>query len=136
MMPVFVDTMGWFSLLDTRDAWHAQAKASMSALKESRTPLLTTDYVIDETATLLKMRNATHAIHGLFAMLNDSRALTLTPITMDRFEEACVFFLKHLDHGYSFTDATSFVVMRELRLIEAFTHDEHFTEAGFVRVLA
>jgi predicted nucleic acid-binding protein len=40
-------------------------------------------------------------------------------------------FRQHADHGYSFTDYTSFVVMRELGLRYALTTDHHFTEAGF-----
>ena len=52
-----------------------------------------------------------------------------------RFELAKAFFRKHADHGYSFTDCTSFVVMRELALTEALTTDRHFVEAGFKALL-
>lgn len=136
MKAVFVDTMGWFSLLDRRDAWHDQASSLMTKLARSRTPLFTSDYVADETATLLKARHARQGIHGFFESLDQSQALTLTPVTPERFQQAKDFFLKHLDHGYSFTDVTSFVLMKELGIREAFTHDEHFSEAGFVRLLA
>lgn len=135
MNAVFVDTMGWFSLLDRRDSWHEEAKARMATLAKTRTPLFTSDYVVDETATLLKMRGAGRAIRGFFEMFDQSQALTLTPVTPARFQEARSFFLKYLDHGYSFTDVTSFILMKELDIREAFTHDEHFSEAGFLPLL-
>jgi hypothetical protein len=40
-------------------------------------------------------------------------------------------FRKHADHGYSFTNCTSFVVMREMGLRDALTTDRHFAAAGF-----
>ncbi len=40
-------------------------------------------------------------------------------------------FFRHRDKDYSFTDCSSFVVMRELRLKEALTTDRHFRQAGF-----
>ncbi len=135
MKPVFVDTMGWFSMFDRRDAWHQKACAVLAGLSRSRTPLLTTDYVVDETATLLLMRGAGAALDAFFSMLSESRALTLAAIGPGRFQDACSYFLKHRDQGYSFTDVTSFLVMRELRCRDALTHDEHFERAGFSRLL-
>ena len=135
MKAVFVDTMGWFSLLNRRDTWHERACAIMHQLSRAKTPLFTTDYVADETATLLKVRGATHAIDSFFELLDSSRALTMTMIGSARFAAAQELFLRRRGHGYSFTDVTSFVVMDELRIREAFTHDGHFAEAGFVRLL-
>ncbi len=53
----------------------------------------------------------------------------------DRFEGAKIYLRRHADPGYSFTDCTSFVVMRELRLHDVLTNDHHFTEAGFRPIL-
>jgi predicted nucleic acid-binding protein len=41
------------------------------------------------------------------------------------------FMLKHLDQEFSFTDCASFIVMKELRLIDALATDKHFRIAGF-----
>ncbi|MFZ4774866.1 MAG: type II toxin-antitoxin system VapC family toxin [Terrimicrobiaceae bacterium] len=136
MKPVFMDTMGWYSLLDRRDAWHARSQALMRELGRNKSPLVTTDYVVDETATLLMVRGASRALDAFFKVVNDSAALTLAMISQPLFREAGAYFLKHRDQGYSFTDVTSFLVMRELRISNAFTHDEHFERAGFARLLA
>jgi uncharacterized protein len=48
-----------------------------------------------------------------------------------RFLAAKAYFRKHADHGYPFTDCTSFVLMRELDMTAALTTDRHFIEAGF-----
>jgi predicted nucleic acid-binding protein len=49
-----------------------------------------------------------------------------------RAEKARAWFFRHRDKDYSFTDCTSFVVMRELRVKEALTTDRHFRQAGFL----
>ena len=36
-----------------------------------------------------------------------------------------------IDHEFSFTDCVSFVVMKELRLVDALATDKHFCIAGF-----
>ena len=48
-----------------------------------------------------------------------------------RAENARSLFFRHRDKNYSFTDCTSFVVMRELKLKEALTTDRHFRQIGF-----
>jgi hypothetical protein len=40
-------------------------------------------------------------------------------------------FFRYGDKDFSFTDCTSFILMRELKLREALTTDRHFLQAGF-----
>jgi predicted nucleic acid-binding protein len=39
---------------------------------------------------------------------------------------------RYSDQDFSLTDAVSFAVMRQRRIEEAFTFDNHFSTAGFV----
>jgi hypothetical protein len=48
-----------------------------------------------------------------------------------RAEGARQWFFRWRDKDFSFTDCTSFVVMRERRLKAALTSDSHFLQAGF-----
>lgn len=68
-------------------------------------------------------------------MLAESSALAVVFVGAPRFQQACDTSLKHRDQGYSSTDVTSFVVMRELKCREVLTHDEHSEKAGFQRLL-
>lgn len=126
-----VDSAGLYALADHRDPTHAAAVACIGRLVRTRTSLLLTDYVIDEAATLAKVRAGAHASLRLLEIVDRSAGFTLIWIGPERFESAKALFRKHADHGYSFTDCTSFVVMRELGLTEALTTDRHFVEAGF-----
>jgi len=38
------------------------------------------------------------------------------------------------DNFWSFTDCTSYIVMREAALTEAFAYDDHFWQMGFIPV--
>ncbi len=44
-------------------------------------------------------------------------------------------FKEHFDQGYSFTDCTSSVLMKELGIRQALTTDQHFLIAGFEPLL-
>jgi len=48
------------------------------------------------------------------------------------FEKALNIFQKSNHKFWSFTDCTSFVLMRELSISEAFTFVSHFREAAFL----
>lgn len=50
---IFVDTSGWFASIVSTDQDHESAR---SWFVRNREPLLTTDYVVDETLTLFKSR--------------------------------------------------------------------------------
>jgi len=95
--------------------------------------LITTDYVADETLTLLRLRLGLDAASAWWRQVDGSSRLRWEAISPARADKAREWFFRHRDKEYSFTDCTSFVVMRELRLREALTTDHHFTQAGFLQ---
>ena len=55
-MSLFVDTWGWVALQNKREARHAEVKAHYREFREREGVAYTTDYVLDETTTLLFKR--------------------------------------------------------------------------------
>lgn len=95
---------------------------------------MTTDYVIDESCTLAKVRSGSKMAIRLLDLLQETGAVEVEWVGAERFDRAEGHFRKHHDQGFSFTDCTSFVVMRERRIHQVVTADDHFRIAGF-RVL-
>lgn len=93
--------------------------------------LISTDYVVDECCTLAKMRAGQEAALRLLDLLNGTTALDLEWIDSERFDRAEGLFRKYGDQAFSFTDCTSFAVMRERRVREVITGDAHFSIMGF-----
>ena len=132
----FIDTSGFYALLVENDSAHAAATRWLASARSHRARVVTTDYVLDETATLLKARGHRDLVEAFFAQLDRSEVCTVFRVDRDQFDRARAFFVKHADHEYSFTDCTSFVVMLERGIREALTKDGHFAEAGFRAILA
>ena len=131
MKPLFVDTGAWYALLNRLDSHHAEAA---DFLKSTSRHLLTTNYVLVETVNLLNVR-AGHGAAALYLeQAHSSKILTLHHIGAGQHGQAESYFRRHSDKGWSLTDCSSFVVMGELGLTEAFSFDRHFSQAGFVRV--
>lgn len=133
---VFVDSSGLYALADRRDPARVAAETCIASRIRSGLGLVVTDYVVDEACTLAKARAGSYGAQKLLELCERSQAFRLVWVGPERFEAAKAFFRKHADHDYSFTDCTSFVVMRELGLREALTTDGHFAEAGFQPLLS
>ena len=131
MKRIFVDTAGWMAMADRNDPLHTDArKVRDEWLKEGGT-LVTTDYVMDETLTLIRMRIGIDASERWWDQVSESPRLKVEWMNPERAEKARRWFFKWRDKSFSFTDCTSFVVMRELQLKKALTGDGHFKDAGF-----
>lgn len=128
---VFVDTSGWYALIDRRDADHGRIAALVRGLVGDGVRLVSTDYVLDESCTLAKARSGSTAAYRLLDLLEKTKALDLEWIGSERFGRARDLFRRYHDQAFSFTDCTSFAVMRELHLGRAITKDAHFRIAGF-----
>ncbi len=131
MKALFVDTAGWMACADAADPAHGTARASRDAALEAGQFLVTTDYIVDETLTLIRMRLGIAAAEAWWVQVEGSPRVRHETIDALRAEKARSIFFRQRDEDYSFTDCTSFVVMRELRLKEALTTDRHFTQMGF-----
>ena len=127
----FIDTSVLYALVDKRDAYHAAARDTVGAMLRSGRLLVTSDYVVTETINLAKARGGTQVALRILDLLEHGAGIRVEWIGPLRFDQTKAFFRKHVDHSYSFTDCSSFVVMGELRLTEALTTDRHFREAGF-----
>jgi uncharacterized protein len=132
---VFMDSAGFLALWDSSDEHHARAVGLQTDLSGQRRRFLTSEYVLDETVTLLLIRHSHAAAADFLDTIERSESLRLEWIGPDRFHAAAALFRKHADKEWSFTDCVSFVVMRELRIRDAFTTDHHFMQAGFVPLL-
>jgi len=132
---LFVDTWGWLVLADRQTPAFNSAAEVRRGYFESRRALVTTDYVLDETITrLFAARPFTAARKFLEGILESQKLgqVIIEWITVDRFRGACELRLRFRDKPrVSFTDLTSFVVMRELGIRDVLTADAHFNQAGF-----
>lgn len=131
MKLLFVDTAGWMACADAADPKHGQATKARDRWLEQKGVLLTTDYVIDETLTLIRMRISLKAAAAWWAQLEASSRMRFEAIDAERAEKAREIFFRYGDKDFSFTDCTSFVVMKQLRLRQALSTDGHFRQMGF-----
>jgi len=136
---LFVDTWGWLVLADARDPAHSGAVSERRS-RSRPGDLLTTDYVLDETFTRLFARCSFALARQFSEAIMEAASrdlLRVERITPERFEAAFRLRLRYRDKaGISFTDLTSFVVMKELGVRDVLTADAHFTQVhlGFRRL--
>ena len=131
MKGLFVDTAGWMACVDAGDPSHGPACEARDTALEAGALLVTTDYVMDETLTLMRIRLGLPAAKAWCEQVEGSSRLRWEWVGMERAEKARKAFFRFRNKSYSFTDCTSFVVMQELRLKEALTSDRHFRQMGF-----
>lgn len=130
---IFVDTGAWIAISNPKDQHHQEAVAIYHRIQQQGIHFLTTDYVIDETATRLRY-DTNHSLAVMFLelieRLVETDILTLIEIDKDVFEKAIALFRQYDSARLSFTDCTSFVVCKENRISEAFAFDQHFFIMG------
>jgi predicted nucleic acid-binding protein len=128
---LFVDTAGWMACADGSDSAHGKAVAIRDAWLEGGGFFVTSDYVADETLTLLRIRLGIDAAETWWQQVDGSSRVRWEYVNPSRADKARELFFRYRDKDFSFTDCTSFILMRELRLREALTTDHHFLQAGF-----
>ncbi len=128
MRRIFVDTSAWFAYANRKDPDH---KAIRGVLRGFEGRLVTSNFVFDEVITLCAYRLG----HGVAAKVGetllDPEAIDMIRIKPGDEEGAWRLFLERADKKYSFTDCTSFELMRRLGIGHAVSLDDDFSQEGF-----
>jgi len=128
MNRLFVDTGAWYALIDKKDPDHFIAKKFFDS---NNTPLITTNFIFDETSTLLMSRLNWDIACKFGEKLKDSKFVSLASITDDDEIIAWEIFREYKEAGFSYTDCTSYAFMGRLKIDTAFTFDAHFKTMKF-----
>lgn len=128
MERLFVDTSAWFSYANRKDP---DRDAVRRALRASAARITTSNFVFDEIVSLCRYRLGHPAAAGVGAVLLDADTVDLIRVTPDDERAAWSVFRERSDQSYSFTDCTSFVLMRRLRIGTAVALDDDFRIEGF-----
>ena len=126
---VFVDTSFWIAIRYPRDAHHEEA--TELAPQYADASLLTSNHVLGEAWTWLRRQAGHRAALGLVEAVMSSKRAHVTHVSSELEETALRWLRKHDERAYSFVDATSFALMRSMKIREALAFDGDFAAAGF-----
>jgi uncharacterized protein len=132
MLAVFVDTSAFVALVDRHDRNHAAARRCLRTLARQRRELVTSTYVVDETLTLTRMHLGHTVAVEIGQRLLETKWCRVVDVSEGVRDQAWHIFVQYDDQLFSFTDCTSFALMRAMRLDTTFTFDRSdFRTAGF-----
>lgn len=129
---IFIDTSAFYAMEVQTDVNHNKASLVKVDIAKNEYGLpYTTNFIINEALTLLRFKVGHKEAIAFGEKIRESKSLRVIRIDEAIEDIAWKIFKKHSDKELSFTDCTSFVVMKELDIKEAFAFDEHFTQMGF-----
>jgi predicted nucleic acid-binding protein len=131
---VFVNTDGWLALYNPEDPNHAAALSVWEDLRHQPVRLVTTDYVLDEVFTALKMRGSLEAAQAFHELVVNSSVVRLFMVDSVIFDRAWRVFADNEHPQWTFTDCVNFAVIQYLGINEVLTFDQEFSAPGLVTI--
>ena len=131
---IFVDSSFWLGLVFPRDSRHAETIELHAAYASAQ--LVTSNHVRGETWTVLRRRVGHRVAVRALDLLEAAPRLRVEVISRELEEESLRWLRARPEREYSFVDATSFALMRRLRIREALAFGGDFAAAGFVELRA
>ena len=135
MRRVFADAQYWVAILNGRDQSHLEARKATHALAEAM--LVTTEEVLTEVLSFFSEKGtylrslASATVRRLYA----NPAMLILPQSRQSFLAGLALYETRPDKGYSLTDCISMEAMRQEGISEILTHDDHFTQEGYIKLL-
>jgi len=135
MTSVFADTSYWIALLNPRDGLHHKARSASAQFSSAE--IITSEMVLVELLNSFSESDSRSrgAAAKLAEVLRATARVRVVPQTPEQFETALQRYKRADDKNWSITDCASFQIMERERIRSAFTHDKHFSQAGFETLL-
>ena len=135
MSETFVDAVAWIALVNKRDSLHEKAKKVFADLRRQNYKFVTTEFILMEFANALSAPDFREKAAIFIEGLRETAAIEIVPASSELFSAGFNLYRIRLDKEWSLVDCTSFIVMKERKIIEAFTEDHHFEQSGFIKLL-
>ena len=132
-MEIFLDTSFLVVFNNKRDKNHSKARRLISDADKS-TVFVISDYVFDEILTVLLVRGGKSMSVEAGRKILEDEMVDILQIDEDIFEKAWLVYQSFLDKEWSFTDCTSYVLMKNLSIVTGASFDDHFNQFGFITV--
>jgi len=127
---IFVDTSGWVGLFVANDENHEKAVSIFENIKRGKMSIYTSDYVLDETITTILARGNHKQSVIAGKVLFTSEIIKIVYVYPDYFRATWELYQKYRDKQFSFTDVSSFSIIKDLNIKKAFAFDQDFIQAG------
>ena len=133
MKQVFADTLYWLAIFVPGDAWAGAAHAADC----SGASLVTTEEVLSEFLTAVSAHGdqTRRLACRLVREILDDPGIEVAAQSHESFLAGLALYERRPDKEYSLADCISMNVMRQKQIQEILTHDRHFSQEGFVRLL-
>lgn len=128
---IFVDTSAWVALFVRGDAYHAEAARLWTEARRRSLPLISTYDVFGETLTVIRSRASLDQALLFGSAFLESAVLIREEINADLRRQAWELFKQYRDKRLSFTDCTSFALLKRRGLRNVFSFDEDFSRLGY-----
>ncbi|KAM3091166.1 type II toxin-antitoxin system VapC family toxin [Phormidesmis sp. 146-35] len=137
MNNLFIDTSGWASLFITQEPSHPLANQVLNQALQQRQTLITSNYIISELVALLHrpLRQPRSRIFEIIDAIKTVPYVQIIHLDQATDQTAWELCKSRPDKSWSLVDCSSFVLMQQFNIQQAFTTDHHFEQAGFIRLL-
>ena len=129
MLKIFIDTGAFCAFSDRSDYYHFLAVKQFTDLLQKRTPIVTSNFIIDETYTWIRYRLGPKPSMEFLKSMHDSRGkglLEIITVEHSLEDRAMRLLQKFHDQNLSYTDATNIAIIQEQHIRTVFTFDKHF----------
>jgi uncharacterized protein len=128
---IFIDTGAWLARYLANDQHHKSGVTLWNKIRTARERCITSNFVLDETLTLLARRASYSFAAETARIIYNSSALEILRPDSHTEQAALDWFEKFADQQVSFTDCISFALMHEAGIETVYSFDSHFDRAGF-----